>query len=57
MDKFQTLKIESFSNSGEGIGKLDGFVVFVENALPDELVEVEIIKDYNSLDRIVIIRR
>jgi len=45
MDKFQTLKIESFSNSGEGIGKLDGFVVFVENALPDELVEVEVIKE------------
>ena len=45
MDKFQTLKIESFSNSGDGIGKLDGFVVFVEGALPDELVEVEIIKE------------
>lgn len=45
MDKIQTLKIESFSNSGDGVGKLDGFVVFVEGALPEELVEVEIIKE------------
>ena len=45
MDKFQTLKIESFSNSGEGIAKVDGFVVFVKDALPGEVVKAEIIKE------------
>ena len=34
MEKIQTLKIEKFSNSGEGIARVDGYVVFVENALP-----------------------
>ncbi len=45
MDKIQTVKIEKFSNSGEGIAKLDGYVVFVENALPGDVVRIEIIKE------------
>ena len=45
MEKIQTLKIEKFSNSGEGIARVDGYVVFVENALPNDVVKVEIIKE------------
>ena len=45
MEKIQTLKIEKFSNSGEGIARVDGYVVFVENASPNDVVKVEIIKE------------
>ncbi|MCR4881699.1 MAG: 23S rRNA (uracil(1939)-C(5))-methyltransferase RlmD [bacterium] len=45
MEKILTLKIENFSSSGEGMAKHNGFVIFVENALPDDLVKVEIIKE------------
>lgn len=44
MEKIQTLKIENFSNSGEGIARVDGYVIFVENALPNDVVRVEITK-------------
>ena len=45
MEKVLTLKIEKFSNSGEGIARHEGFVIFVENALPNDVVRVEVIKE------------
>lgn len=39
-----TLDIVDVSSEGTGIGKVDGFVVYVENALPMERVRVVIIK-------------
>ncbi len=36
------LKITSLGASGEGVGSLEGLKVFVEGALPDETVEVEL---------------
>lgn len=44
------VKIERLGINGEGVGKItagenDGKVVFVKNALPDELVEIGIIKN------------
>ena len=37
-----TLKIEKLSNLGYGIAKLDGYVIFVENACPNDVVKVRI---------------
>lgn len=39
-----TVKIEKFSNLGTGIAKIDGQVVFVENACPDDEVRIKITK-------------
>ncbi len=38
------MTIDDIGTQGEGIGKIDGFTVFVENALPCEEVEVLIVK-------------
>lgn len=38
------LNIEGFSNLGFGIAKLDGFVVFVEGACPEDVVSAKITK-------------
>ncbi len=45
MEKFVDLKIENFSSSGEGIARKEGYVIFVENALPGEVVRAEILKE------------
>lgn len=39
-----TVKIEKFSNLGTGIAKVDGQVVFVENACPKDEVKIKITK-------------
>ncbi len=39
-----TVEIEDLAYGGLGVGKLDGFVVFVDKALPGELVSARIIK-------------
>ena len=36
--------IEKITNLGAGIAKLDGFVIFVENACPEDKVKIEITK-------------
>ncbi len=38
------IKITDLGNEGQGIGKADGFTFFVPGALPDETVEMRIIK-------------
>ena len=40
------LEINSFDHEGRGIGKYNNKVVFVPNAIPGEIVEIEIIKDF-----------
>ena len=37
-----TFAIHGLGHSGEGVGKIDGFTVFVRYALPDELISAEI---------------
>src|SRR5690554_6865950 len=37
-----TLDIERMGDGGEGIGRIEGLAVFVEDALPGDRVEVEI---------------
>lgn len=39
-----TIKIEDIGADGEGIGKIDGFPLFVKDAVPGDLVEVKIVK-------------
>ncbi|MBM6828850.1 23S rRNA (uracil(1939)-C(5))-methyltransferase RlmD [Anaerotignum lactatifermentans] len=38
------INIEDLGNNGEGIGRIDGYTVFVEGALPGERVRVLIVK-------------
>lgn len=39
-----TINILDIGTNGEGIGKIDDFTVFVPNALPNDIIEVKIIK-------------
>lgn len=36
------INITGLGSSGEGVGKYEGFTVFVQGALPDETVKTEI---------------
>ena len=38
------VKIEKLSNTGSGIAKVDGFVIFVENSCPGDIVKVKVFK-------------
>lgn len=42
------VKIEGFANGGYGIARIDKKTVFVRYALPDETVEIEIVKEKKS---------
>lgn len=44
MQEELTVKIEKFSNLGTGIAKIDGQVVFVENACPGDEVKIKLTK-------------
>ncbi|MPW26349.1 23S rRNA (uracil(1939)-C(5))-methyltransferase RlmD [Alkalibaculum sp. M08DMB] len=53
-----TLNIEDISSKGEGIGKYNGYTIFVEGVLPDEKIRAKITKvksNYaiGSLDKII----
>ena len=37
-----TVKIEKLSNLGYGIAKVDGYVIFVEGACPDDVVKIKV---------------
>lgn len=39
-----TVKIEKITNLGSGITKLDGFVIFVENSCPEDVLKIKITK-------------
>jgi len=42
------LEITGLTHEGQGVGKIDGFVVFVDSALPGETVTVKIVKETKS---------
>lgn len=44
------VRIDSLDQEGRGITRVDGKVVFVEGALPGELVEIEIVRRKRSFD-------
>lgn len=39
------IKIDDLSHDGRGIGRVNGKAIFIPDAYPDEVVEIEIIKD------------
>ena len=41
-NKIYTVEIEDLGNSGEGIGKIDDFTIFVTGGIPGEVVKVKI---------------
>ncbi|MCD8241868.1 MAG: 23S rRNA (uracil(1939)-C(5))-methyltransferase RlmD [Lachnospiraceae bacterium] len=43
-DDLITLKIEDMGTDGEGIGKADGFAIFVKDAVKGDLVEAKVMK-------------
>ena len=47
-NKYYTIKIEDLSKYGGGVGKIDGFTVFVENTLPQETVRIKILSVYKN---------
>lgn len=42
LDQQIDLDVRSLGSSGEGVGTYEGFIVFVEGALPDERIRVSI---------------
>lgn len=43
--KAENVKVEKLDNLGRGIARVNNKVFFIENALPEEVVDIEIIKD------------
>jgi 23S rRNA (uracil1939-C5)-methyltransferase len=43
-NKDYVINITGMGHNGEGVGKIEGFTVFVDNAVMDEIVEIKIIK-------------
>jgi len=56
--KQYTLIIDDIGDSGEGIGKIEGFTIFVNNAIPEDKVLIEItkVKKNYGLGRIIEIK-
>ncbi len=55
---FVTVQIEDIGNEGEGIGKVDGFTLFVKDAVVGDLVEARILKPqktyaYAKVERVI----
>lgn len=55
---YVTVTIEDMGNDGEGIGKVDGFTLFVKDAVIGDIVEVKIMKSkkhyaYARLEKVV----
>ena len=48
MEKELTVKIESYTSTGSGIAKVDGFVIFVENTCPGDIVKIQLTKTNKS---------
>lgn len=53
--KIEDIKINKLDNLGRGIAKVNNKIVFIEKALPEEIVDIEVIKDKKnySLAKIV----
>ena len=49
-----TVKIEKLSNLGYGIARLNGYVFFVENSCPDDVVEIRVTKKNKNYANAVI---
>jgi 23S rRNA (uracil1939-C5)-methyltransferase len=49
MKKYQKINVYSLDHHGRGIAKVDDKITFITNALPDELVDIEITKDSKKI--------
>ncbi len=54
-----TVQIEDISHNGEGIGRIDGFTIFVEGGVPGDLLKVKIdgLKKHYAMGKIIEILR
>lgn len=52
-DKMETL-IEKLDHQARGITHVDGKITFVENALPDEIVDIEIVKSQKKINEAIV---
>jgi len=57
-NEYVTVKIDDIGSEGEGIGKVDGFTLFVKDAVVGDLVEAKIVKKkknyaYARLEKVV----
>lgn len=43
---YQQVHIDGLTHEGQGVGRINGKAVFVENALPDEIVDIAILQDH-----------
>ena len=43
-NKVYEIKIDDMGHSGEGVGKIEGFTVFVEGGLPEDVLKIKIIQ-------------
>jgi 23S rRNA (uracil1939-C5)-methyltransferase len=50
MNKTATVNVESIDIEGKGIARIDGKTVFIQGALPEETVEIEIYKQKPNFD-------
>lgn len=50
MNKTAIVTIDSIDNNGNGIARIDGKVVFIQDVLPGEIVEIEIYKQKPKFD-------
>jgi 23S rRNA (uracil1939-C5)-methyltransferase len=41
-DDFVVVKIEGMNHEGQGVGKIEGFTVFVDGAMQGEIVQIQI---------------
>ena len=46
-----TVKIEKLSNLGLGIAKIDGYVIFIPNTCPNDVVKIKIGKKNKNYAR------
>lgn len=53
--KVYRIKIDDLSHTGGGIGRIQGFVVFVEDTIPGEEVDVKIMRvgEKSAVGRVV----
>ncbi len=51
------VKIERLSNDGRGIAYVDGKVVFVAGALPDEQVSIKVLRQHKRFDEAEVVKR
>ena len=47
-NEYHTIKIDDLSKDGGGVGRINNFTVFVNDALPSETVDIKIIKVHKS---------